>query len=1063
MMRWIVGSSLKFRGLVVAIAVGVMIFGIAQLPDASIDMLPEFTPPTVEIRTEALGLAAEEVEQLVTVPLEQDLLNGVAFLDQIESVSLPGLSSVVLTFEPGTDLLDARQVVAERLTQAAGLPQVAKPPQMLQPLSSTSRVAMVKLSSDQLSLIDMSVLARWVISPRLLAVEGVANVAIWGFRDQQLQVLVDPERLAERGVTLSQIIRTTGNALEVSPLSFLEASSPGTGGFIDTANQRLHIFHEQTISTPEELAQVTIEDAEGEAVEVAGELLTLGDVTEIVEDHQPLIGDAVCSDGQCLLLVIEKFPEANTPQVTRDVDAALEAMRPGLGGMEIDSSVYRPATYIEDSVANLSRALLIGLILLVLVLSVFFFWWRTVLISGVAVALSLTAAGVVLQLRDAPFNVMVIAGIVLALGAVIGDAVIDVETAIRRMRETGPEGAGVPRATIFRQTTLEMRSAILFAAVIVVMAMAPAFFMEREAGAFLPPLAVSYLLTLAASMIVALTVVPALGMLVLGRAPLRSAESPLVRWLHARYDRMASRAVTRPGPAFAVVGIVLVAGLVALPFLSTSLSPSLREGDLVIQQNAPPGTSLGRMNEITAQVVDELSSLPGVRTVGAHVGRAIASDQIVNVNSGEIWVSMDPTADYDRTLSDIEQVVEGYPEVESQVSTYSDQRIGNVLGRVENELVVRIYGQSTDVLQSQAEIVRQLLAGINGVDQARVDVPALEPIIEIAVDLGRAQEVGVKPGDVRRSAAVLFSGITVGNLFDEQKVFDVVVWGAPAIRETEDDVRDLLIDTPTGDHVRVGEVADVRVVPRPTVLRHESVERYLDVRAAVAGRGVSAVLADVERSLGQIEFPFEYHAAVLGGPSEQGAARSRVIAVAAAAAIGIFLLLQAAFRSWRLGALALLTLPIALAGGVLAGMLDGRTFTIGAIAGLAAIVGMAARNGILLIRRFQHLERREGGIFGPDLVIQGTRELLMPILITASATAVALVPLLFFGNVAGLEIVRPMALVMLGGLVTSTILALMVLPALYLRFGFESEPDLSAEQLGDLTEVDALRGSEAGS
>ncbi|MGH9196568.1 MAG: efflux RND transporter permease subunit, partial [Acidimicrobiia bacterium] len=362
---------MKFRGLVVAIAVAVMILGITQLPNTPVDTLPEFTPPMVEVQTEALGLAAEEVEQLVTVPLEQDMLNGVAFLDEIESASLPGLSSVVLTFEPGTDVFKARQVVAERLAQAvgvAGLPEVAKPPQMLQPLSSTSRVAMVKLSSDHLSLIDISVLARWVISPRLQAVDGVANVAIWGFRDQQLQVLVDPARLAERGVTLSQIIRTTGNALEVSPLSFLEASTPGTGGFIDTANQRLHIFHEQTIRTPEELAQVTIEDSEGEAVVLEGQLLTLGDVTEIVEDHQPLIGDALCSDGQCLLLVIEKFPHANTREVVRGVHTALDELRQGLPGIDIDTSIFQLTSFIDLSFDNLSKALLIGSGLLVLVL-----------------------------------------------------------------------------------------------------------------------------------------------------------------------------------------------------------------------------------------------------------------------------------------------------------------------------------------------------------------------------------------------------------------------------------------------------------------------------------------------------------------------------------------------------------------------------------------------------------------------------------------------------------------------------------------------------------------------
>ncbi|MGH8927644.1 MAG: efflux RND transporter permease subunit, partial [Acidimicrobiia bacterium] len=924
----------------------------------------------------------------------------------------PGLSSVVLTFEPGTDVLDARQVVEERLTQAvgaAGLPAVARPPQMLQPLSSTNRVAMLKLSSEDQSLIDMSVLARWVIGPRLLAVDGVATVAIWGFRDQQLQVLVDPERLAERGVTLSQIIRTAGNALEVSPLSFLEASSPGTGGFIDTANQRLHVFHEQTISTPGELAQVTLEDAEGEAVAVDGQLLTLGDVTEIVEDHQPLIGDAICSNGECLLLVIEKFPDANTPDVTRGMDAAIAAMAPGLGGMEIDSSVYRPATYVEDSLNNLGRAFLIGLILVVLVLGVFFFWWRTVLISTVAVIVSLTTAGLLLQQRDAPINAMIIAGIVLAIGAIIGDAVIDVETAVRRMGQTGPDGVGVPRSSLIRQVSLEMRSSILFSAVIVAMALVPAFFMVGEAGAFFPEVAVSYLLALAASMVVALTVVPALGMILLGGQPLPRRQSPVMSWLHARYDRAASSMVARITPALAILTLVVLAGLVALPFLGTSFSPSLREGNVLIQETAPPGTSLTRMTSMTAQVVADLSSLPGVRTVAAHVGRAIASDQRVNVNSGEVWVGIDPEADYDSTLASIETVINGHPELETEMQTYSDQRIGAVLGRAGDEVVVRIYGQDLEILETKAEEVRDLVAGITGVDQPRVDVPLTEPIIEVAVDLAAAQEVGVKPGDVRRGAAVLLSGITVGNLFEDQKVFDVVVWGDPDIRETEEDVRNLMIDTPSGDHVLLGEVANVQVVPRPTVIRHESVERYMDVKAKVAGRGVNEVLADVEASLGEVVFPYEYHAAVLGGPTEQSVARSRVIFVAAAAVIGIFLLLQAAFGSWRLGVLAFLTIPMALAGGVLAALIDGATLRLGAMAGLAAVLAIGARNGILQIRRYQHLERREGQVFGPDLVIQGTREMLMPILVTAVATAVGLIPLLLFGNVAGLELVRPIA------------------------------------------------------
>src|SRR5687767_5778317 len=316
MMRWIVGSSLKFRRLIVAAGVGVMVLGITQLGKTSVDVLPEFKPVQVEVQTEALGLSSEEVEQLITVPLEQDLLIGVPFLDKIESASLPGLSSVVMTFEPGTPLLDARQVVQERLTQAvgvAGLPQVAKLPQMIQPVSANRRVSMVKLSSESLSPIDVSVLARWVIGPRLMSVPGVANVSVWGFRDRQLQVLVDPEQLRQNQTTLSQIVATTGNALEVSPLTFLEASRPGTGGFIDTVNQRLNIFHEQTITTAEELAQVPLDPSREGAATTGGATKALGDVATVVESSQPLIGDAVCPGGEkCLFLVVEKFPGANT-------------------------------------------------------------------------------------------------------------------------------------------------------------------------------------------------------------------------------------------------------------------------------------------------------------------------------------------------------------------------------------------------------------------------------------------------------------------------------------------------------------------------------------------------------------------------------------------------------------------------------------------------------------------------------------------------------------------------------------------------------------------------------
>ena len=952
-------------------------------------------------------------------------------------MSLPGLSSVVMTFEPGTDVLDARQVVQERLTQAvgvAGLPQVAKLPQMIQPLSSSNRLSMIKLSSDDLSPIEVSVLARWVITPRLMGVPGVANVSVWGFRDRQLQVLVDPARLKQNATTLQQVVETTGNALEVSPLSFLEASTPGTGGFIDTVNQRLDIFHEQAISTAEELAQVPVEGQGG-----GGTPKALGDVAKVVEDHQPLIGDAICPGGErCLLLVVEKFPGANTVEVTKGVEAALAAMRPGLGDMRIDSSLYRPASFIESSFERLRWALLAGGLLLLLLLGLLFWDWRRLLVSVAPIPVALAAAGLVLYLRDALINFMVVAGLVLGLTAVLHDVITDTHRLADRLRRRQQDG-GASLWTTVVNATAETRGAVLYAVLVVAAAIVPMLFLGGEGGAFLPPILLSYLLAVAASMLVALTVTPVLAAMLLGNAPPRRTASPVAGRLRSGYDRMAPGLVTRTGAALAVAAVVAAIGLVAMPFLDTSLRPSLKERDVLVHIEAPPGTSLPRMTELTRRAVQDLRSLPGVVNVGGQVGRAVMSDQIVNVNSGEIWVKVDPGADYDATVAGIRDTVVRYQGVSTDVLTHSAERVTDVLGRSGDDLVVRIYGENLDVLNAKADEVRGLIAGVGGVARANVDRPLQEPTVEVEVDLARAQEAGVKPGDVRRAAAQLLGGITVGNLFEQQKVFDVVVWGAPEIRRSERDIEQLLIDTPNGDQVRVGDVADVRVVPNPAVIRHESVAPYLDVTADVAGREVGAVAREIDGVLERVDFPLEHHAALLGGFEERQADRTRLIAVAVAGALAIFLLLQAAYVSWRLAVLSFLALPLALVGGLAAALLTGGRLTLGSVAGLVGVLGFAARAVLMLIRHYRRLERTEGMPFGPELVVRGTRDILAPTVMAGLAAALVLAPIVVVGSVPGFEILHPMAVVVLGGLLTTMLVTLFVVPVLYLRFG--SVPD----------------------
>jgi Cu/Ag efflux pump CusA len=504
MLRWIVERSLRARRLVVGATVALALLALWQFKAVEADVLPEFTPPTVEVQTEALGLSAAEVEQLITVPLEQDLLNGVAWLDTIRSESVPGLSSIELIFEPGTPILRARQVVQERLTQAHALPNVSKPPQMLQPVSSTSRVMMIGLSSTELSAIEQSVLARWTIQPKLLGVPGVANVSIFGMRERQLQVQVDPERLQAQGVTLDQIIATTGNALWVSPLTFLEASTPGTGGFIDTPNQRLGIQHVLPINSPTDLAAVTVEDTEGKP-------LRLGDVTTVAEDHQPLIGDALPGeDDNGLLLVVDKFPGANTENVTEGVEDALDALAPGLKGLQIDPSVYRPAGYVQDSAHNLALMLAIGGLIGFAVLGLLFTNWRSLLIGGTSVMASVAVGAVVLYLLHATINSMVLAGLVAGLTILVDDAVVGAEGILRRLRHSGSHDEAPTPASLVGRAVVQNRRPLLWAAVMTAVVFLPLFFLDNLAGdAFLPEVALAYGLALLASTVVAVTTVPA--------------------------------------------------------------------------------------------------------------------------------------------------------------------------------------------------------------------------------------------------------------------------------------------------------------------------------------------------------------------------------------------------------------------------------------------------------------------------------------------------------------------------------------------------------------------------
>jgi Cu/Ag efflux pump CusA len=1034
----IVALSLRYRLIVLGAAASLIIFGYTQLPRVPVDVLPEFSPPIVEVQTEALGLSAEEVEQLITVPLEADLLHGVAWLDEIRSQSMPGLSSIVLTFQAGTDPIRARQMVAERLTQAHALPNVSKPPVMIQPLSSLSRVMMVGLSSRDTSLIDMSVLARWTVKPRLLGVPGVANVSIWGQRERQLQVLVDPERLRARHVTLQDVIESSGNALWSSPLTFIEASTPGTGGFIDTPNQRMGIQHILPIRTPEDMAKIPIEGKAG---------ISIGEVSTIVLDHQPLIGDAVVGDAPGLFLVIEKFPEANTLEVSRGVQQAMDALRPGLAGIEIDTSVFRPASFIEASTGNMLIAFTIGLVLLALVLGLLLNW-RAAAVTLITVPLALAAASFVVYLAGGTINAMLLAGLALAIGVVVDDVVVGTDSVIRRFRERRAEDADRPTRVILLEAIAAGRSPIAAATVIVVLGLLPTAFVAGSVGAFMPELVRAYLLAIVASLVVALSVAPALtSLLILGR-PGQRREVALIARLKARYRAALLRVTRRAGMAVAAAGIasvlVLVLAAAARPQAGPAALPQFQERDLLVRLSGLPATSRVEMDRVVARMTAELRTAPGVRDVGAHVGRAITSDRVVNTNAADVWVSMENGADYAATRATIEEIVQGYPGLERSVTTYTRDRVDGILSTDANDFSVRIYGQDQVVLDAKAQEIRQALAGISGVSDAAVEEVPREPTIQIQVDLAAAERVGLKPGDIRRATTSLVSGIEVGALFEEQKVFEVVVWGGAEFRNSVNAIGELLIDTPSGTPVRLADVASVRIASTPTVVRREGVMRTIDITGRVSGRDFGAVMKDVDAAIGSVAFPLEFHAEVTQIAAERQAELVRLLIAMLVAAVGIYLVLQASFGSWRLASLVFITLPAALIGGLLVGVaLGGGSLTLGTIVALFAVMAIAVRNGIGLIATYRQLEAANGHA-RVDLIVQGAIERLGPIVTTAIGTAVAIAPFVLLGDFPGFEVVRPMAAAIIGGLVTSTLVCLFVLPAVYLRSGPSPEAETEA-------------------
>lgn len=1017
MLKQLITKAVEARVIVLILALLLVIVGAQRAMHAPLDVFPEFAPPKIEIQTEAEGLSTEEVEALISMPIE-NALNGMPHVATIRSKSVLGLSSVVLLLEQGSNLFEARQYVQERLALVAQtLPTLAKPPVMLPALSSLSRVMKIGISSDTLSQMEMTQLAFWTMRPKLLAIPGVANVAIWGQQDKQLQVLVDTDRLRSAGISIDQVTRATA-----------DASALDSGGFLDTPNQRLAIRYQGNKVDPLSLSEAIVDYRNGTPIKLA-------DIAQVQIGAPPMIGNAIINGSEGLLLIVEKQRDANTLDVTRRVEAALTQMAPALQGLQVDSNIFRPATFIERAINNLSNAMLIGCALVTMILFAFMRDRRAALISLTAIPLSLLAAVLVMTAMGASLNTMVIAGLVIALGEVVDDAIIDVENIARRLRLNALASEPVSRLKVVVDASLEVRSAVIYASLIVITIFLPVLALSGIAGSFFQPLALAYIASISASLLVAMLVTPAMSYFLLKSETGTEPEPRLAAWLRLHYGLWLPKLLAYPKRAMIIIFASLSATLLGAMMLHQEFLPEFKETDFLMHFVERPGTSLEQMSKMTLRANQELMAIPGVRNFGSHIGRAIAADEVVGPNFTELWISLDDKVDYDLALGRIQHVMEGYAGIFTDVQTYLKERSKEVLTGTSASIVVRIFGPDIDVLRDKAHEVEEVMAKIDGVADLKVESQVLVPQVEIRLKAQALAQFGLTAGQVRRMTSTLLKGSKVGEVYESQKRIDVVVWGTEQSRVDLAAINNLGLDTPNGQQVRLKDVAEVSVIPMPNEIKREAASRRLDITANVKGKSLSEVAQQVEAQVGALKFPHGYYPVFLGEYQTQQQASLRLYTFGALALLAILLILYSDFKSVRMTMLAFLTLPFALVGSILAVFLSGGVLSLGSVVGLVTVIGIAARNGIMLISHYRHLQQHEGMMFGWDLVLRGSQERLLPIIMTALATGLALLPLIIGGNKPGHEIEFPLAVVIFGGLITSTLLNLLLLPALYLKFG----------------------------
>ena len=1035
MMSALVRFSIRFYGVVIGLAVLVVFYGVYSLSRSNLDVFPEFSPTQIIIQTESPGLSAELVESLVSQPIETAIAGTVGVAD-MRSQSIPGLSVVTVIFDEKTDIYRNRQVVAERLSTLNNQMPRGITPNITPLTSSASTVLGFGVTSQKRSLMTLRTIVDWTIVPHLLAIPGVADVNVFGGEVRQLQVQIDPAKLVQYQININDVVTAAQKATGVSG-----------AGYIQNSNQRIIVSTQGQATTPETLAKATLLHKNGLTIK-------LGDIGRVVEGAAPSISAAAINEETGIYLSVQGQLGANTHAVTKAIEAALQELKPNLKNEQIvlHEGLFRPANFIDTAIDGVRMDILIGSILVIAILFLFLFNARTAFISATAIPLSLLSAIVVLSYFNIGLNIMVLGGLAIALGEVVDDAIIDTENIFRRLRENRLLIKPKPVFQVVFNASMEVRSSVVYATIIVALVFMPLLTLSGVAGKLFAPLGIAYIAAIMASLVVALTLTPALCYVLLGNAKLEAEDSPVIKWIKTRYITLLQRIEKRYKWVLGISFILIALGLGILPLLKNQFIPALHEGHFIMHMTAVPGTSEQASLRLGKQVAKSLRKINGVKSVTQWVGRAPngADTFGTHYSEFEIEIGTGSGEEQNRILADIREELAGetvdqdgdgvaeigFVGVNFVINTFLTERIEETISGYAASTVINIYGNDLDALDRDAQTIAGVVSSTKGAQDVLVQSPPGTPQVVIRLRPDKLAVWGLQSVDVLDTLRAAYESVPVSQVYLGNRAVGLSVVLDEEARDDIGDIGNIPFFNAEGRLLHLKDIAFINQENGRSKILHSGAKRIQTVTANVAGRDVESFNTELKKRIkNDIKLHSGNYLAFTGEAEANAQSREDLIIHSLLAGVAIFLMLYIAFGRLRNLLLTFANLPFALIGGVLAALFTGGWISLGSLVGFVTLFGITLRNSIMMVSHFQHLIDEENCVWNLETCIRGATERLPSVLMTALVTALGLLPLAAGSGQPGREIEGPMAIIIVGGLVTSTMLNLLILPTIMLHFG----------------------------